>query len=422
MSTPKNSVSAMDAILEDPEFAEIYGQRKQIITPSTEDTRIIAGFEEISSFVDTNGAEPTEGTDFALAARLETLREDDRLKALLVPYDRHALLGQTAEAPLPTTMDEIVALEDPIFDTKPSDGMFELVHVTERRDYTYADDTAERARCEKFDTYRPMFERLSAGLHDRTLATKREIENTERRKGVKSTVLGLTDLKPGAAFILNGIIAYIVERREGLERTVNKVKDAHLHIVFDNGTEARDYLARSFARVLFEDPNGRQIIDAKSGLPVNIDPAHGDLPMFGGNLQLGPEDQQTGTLYIVESLSTDPQIAELRGRLYKIGFTTQKIELRLANVETDATFLFAPVKLVAHYTIANARPAAVEKLIHDFFAPARLNIILHLGRKVEPREWFVVPLEQIRAAVPRIQDRTIVSYRYDRGSQRIVRK
>jgi hypothetical protein len=155
-------------------------------------------------------------------------------------------------------------------------------------------------------------------------------------------------------------------------------------------------------------------------LPVNVDPKHADLPIFGGSLELGPEDLQTGTLYVVESLSSDPQVVELRGKLYKIGFTTQKVELRLANVEADATFLFAGVKLVAHYTIANARPAAVEKLIHEFFGAARLNILLHLGRAVEPREWFVVPLDQIKAAVPMIVDRSIVGFRYGRSTQRIV--
>ncbi len=93
---------------------------------------------------------------------------------------------------------------------------------------------------------------------------------------------------------------------------------------------------------------------------------------------------------------------------------------KLANVEVDSTFLCAPVNLVAHYTIANARPKAIEKLIHDFFAPVRLNIIVHLGRKVEPREWFVVPLERVKAAIPMIVDRTIANYRYDRTSQRII--
>jgi hypothetical protein len=422
MGTAKKPSAALDAIFEDPDFTEMYGNRTPTFSASGEDARIIAGFEEISAFVDATGAEPKDGNDFALAARLDALRDDERLKALLAPFDRHGLLGQPPEASLPITMEEIVALDDPIFAAKQADDMFNLVHVTDRRDYTYADDTAERTRCDEFGIYRPIFERITNGLKDGTLVTKREIEDTEKRKGVKGTVLGITDLNAGAAFILNGIVSYIAGRKEGIERTVNRVKDAHLHIIFDNGTEAKDYLARSFARVLFEDPNGRQIVDAKTGSPININSEHSDLPIFGGTLELGPEDQQTGTLYVVESLSKDPQIVELQGRLYKIGFTTKKLSLRLANVEADATFLFAPVKLVAHYTIANARPSAVEKLIHDFFAPARLNLILHLGRQVEPREWFVVPLAQIKAAIPMIVDRTIVEYRYDRSSRQIIRR
>jgi hypothetical protein len=419
MDKPAKAANAIDALFDDPDFAEIYGSHRPIVQASSEDARIIASFEEVSAFVDAKGAEPTDDTDFALATRLEALREDARHKTLLAPYDRHGLLHQEVEA-LPTTMEEIVALDDPIFERKPSDDMHDIVNVTDRRDYTYADDTAERTRCENFEFYRPFFEGIGIGIRDGTLVTKRDIANTTRRKGVKGTVLGFTDLKPGSAFILNGVIAYIAERREGIERTINRVKDAHLHIVFDNGTEARDYLARSFARVLYDDPSGRQVVDAATGLPLNIDSRHGDLPIFGGNLELGPADLQTGTLYVVESLSGDPQIAELRGRLYKIGFTTQKIELRLANANIDPTFLCAPVKLVAHYTIANVRASAVEKLIHTFLGPARLRLMLHLGRNVEPREWFVVPLEQIKAAVPKIVDRTIVNHRYDRTSQRIL--
>jgi hypothetical protein len=100
------------------------------------------------------------------------------------------------EASLPTTMDGIVALDDPIFDGKQSNDIFEISHVTDRRDYNYADDTAARERCEDFELYRPIFERLTAGLRDGTLITMREIENRERRKGVKGTGNGRRNLNP----------------------------------------------------------------------------------------------------------------------------------------------------------------------------------------------------------------------------------
>ena len=422
MTDSHKLTSAKDAIFEDFDFIEMYDNRRPLAAASSEDARIIAGFEEICEFVDVNKTEPTDYDDFILAARLEAIRCDKRLRTLLAPYDRNALLGEELETSLPTTMDEVVNLDDPIFGQQSDNNMFNLKNVTDRSDYTYADDAAARIRCLEFDAYRPLFDQLATGLNTGRFSTKRELDNVERRKGVKSTVLGLTDLTSGTAFILNGITAYIAARKEGVERTVNRVRDAELHIVFDNGTEARDYLARSFARVLFDDPNGRQIVHASSGLPVNVDPTHHDLPMFGGPLELGPEDLQTGTLYVVESLSTDPQIVELRNRLYKIGFTAQTLEQRLVDAEADPTFLFAPVKFVAQYTIANVRPAAIERLIHEFFTSARLNIIVHLGRPVSPREWFVVPLPQIKAVVPMILDRSITQFCYDRSSGRIIRR
>ena len=83
------------------------------------------------------------------------------------------------------------------------------------------------------------------------------------------------------------------------------------------------------------------------------------------------------------------------------------------------TFLCAKVKLRATYD-TNFSPKKLEQLLHRFFAHANLQVEVVLGRNVQPKEWFVVPLELVEEAVKRILDRSIVDYRYDTVSRKIL--
>jgi hypothetical protein len=72
------------------------------------------------------------------------------------------------------------------------------------------------------------------------------------------------------------------------------------------------------------------------------------------------------------------------------------------------------------FDTVNINPGKLEKLIHQFFLHARLQVDILLGRTVTPREWFVVPIELVREAINRILDGTIIQYRYDHLSRKIV--
>src|SRR4030095_15467792 len=80
---------------------------------SAREERIIAGFEEIQRFVDTQGRTPQHGEDRDIferlyAVRLDRLRALEECGSLLTPLDRQGLLAgaaTTAAAP-PETMDE----------------------------------------------------------------------------------------------------------------------------------------------------------------------------------------------------------------------------------------------------------------------------------------------------------------------------
>jgi hypothetical protein len=384
-------------------------------TRSTEDEIAIANFEVINAFIDVHGMLPGSTIDgrepglneYTLEAHLETFRVGTAYHALLAQYDRHGLLGaRTDVAPTPTTISEIIASNDPLIHDS-AEQIFAIRHVSvPAPSKTAPDDIAKRRQCGNFAEYAPIFAMLTADL----ASGRRTIKRFEREGSIV----------PGASFILNGIMAYIADVSEPHRR--GNEFDARLHVIFDNGMES-NHLLRSFARVLYEDDNGRQIVEAAptiSGpLFTGAPPVAG--PLFTGEAERGSgDDRYTGNIYVVESLSAEPAIAALRGRLYKVGFTTQSVEGRIANVEADPTFLLAPVRIVTVFETVNLNPQKLERLIHQFFADARLQVDVLLGRNVNPREWFVVPIELLREAISRILDGTILKYRYDYISRKIV--
>lgn len=392
-------------------FAEIFSkgdplgllaQRSTAAASSTEEEIALGQFEAINTFVDQhqvlpgsteNGREPGLN-EYTLEAHLETFRNSEAFRASLAPFDRHALLGRAPEA-LATTMKELIEQDHPLLHD-PADHIFNLRHVAAPSDVKAPpDEIAKRRPCENFADYESIFDVLRADL-----GTGKRITKGFEREG---------SIAPGATFILNGIMAYVADVSAPHRR--GKEPDARIRVIFDNGMES-NHLLRSFARVLYEDDNGRQIIEAA---PIVTG------PLFTGEAEQGsPDDRLTGNIYVVESLSTDPSVAALRGRLYKIGFTTRPVEERLANVEADPTFLFASVRIVTVFETVNLNPQKLEALIHQFFTHARLQVDVLLGRTVTPREWFVVPLELVREAISRMLDGTVVNYRYDHISRKIV--
>lgn len=126
---------------------------------------------------------------------------------------------------------------------------------------------------------------------------------------------------------------------------------------------------------------------------------------------------------MLRSLSDHPDVAQHRELIHKIGVTGGRVETRIANAEHEATYLLAPVEVVATYKLAGINRARMEHLVHTLFAPARLNITIRdrFGHPVQPEEWFLVPLFVIDDAVARIRDGSIIDYVYAPDAARLVR-
>jgi hypothetical protein len=122
-------------------------------------------------------------------------------------------------------------------------------------------------------------------------------------------------------------------------------------------------------------------------------------------------------------LSDHPLIKEHRDVIHKIGVTSGEIERRISNSKLDPTFLMAEVEIVATYELSNINRIKLENLIHRFFESAKLDIGIkdRFGNPVVPREWFLVPLFVIDETIKKIRDRSIVNYRYDPDTGKLIR-
>jgi len=177
---------------------------------------------------------------------------------------------------------------------------------------------------------------------------------------------------------------------------------------FSNGTES-DLLVRSLQRAFYDDPAARRLVSPETGQLT-----------FGGELE--PDDVESGTIYVLRSLSDHPYVAAHRELIHKIGVTGGRVETRIANAEKEATYLLAKVEVVATYKLAGINRSRMEKLFHRLFAAARLQITIEdrFGKPVQPEEWFLVPFHVIAEVVNRIKDGTITQYVYSAEEAKLV--
>lgn len=356
--------------------------------------RIIAGFEDVQKFFDEHERLPLhgEGRDIferLYAVRLDRLRQLPDCRQILTPLDRQGLLGEAPE--LQAELDDDTLLAELEGVDAPSE-IENLVHVPRPEDIKRPDEVATRKPCSDFQKFKPLFQKVQQELKA-DIRKAREFE-------LKS------EIEPDRYFIVNGQVAYVAEKGEVFTNDQGR-RDARLRVIFDNGTES-NMLMRSLQRQLNADPAGRRITEPDVG------------PLFGNSSAEG--DLGSGTIYVLRSNSKDLRIAKHRDVIHKIGVTGNDVEVRIVSARVDPTFLLADVEIIATYELFNVNRVKLENLIHRFFEPAQLDLEMkdRFGNPYRPREWFLVPLDAVDDVVGRIKDGTIVDYRYDVKSAKIV--
>ena len=367
-------------------------------TPREE--RIIAGFEEILRFHQAHGRAPLHGEGREIferlyAVRLDQLRKLPEAQALLAGMDRPGLLsGAVAAQSDVDDLDEDALLAQLGIGDEPANqsDITVLRHVRSSVEKRAAEEIADRTPCADFDKFQPLFEQAEREL----------------KAGVRKTLrFGRdTSIETGNYFIVGGQLAYVAEIGEAI-KAPNGESDARLRVIYANGTES-NLLRRSLQRALYKDESGRRL-------------THPDLgPLFGDTPE--PDDIETGTIYVLRSLSNHPFVAEHRDLIHKIGVTGGKVESRIAGAEKDATYLLADVEVVATYKLHNLNRTRLENIFHRLFGAAQLDLTIEdrFGHPVKPREWFLVPLHVIDKAVELIRDGSITDVVYDPMTARLV--
>lgn len=361
--------------------------------------RIIAGFEEIVRFAKEQGREPRHGEGLDIferiyATRLDAIRKSEECRKVLEGAEGAELLeSRQPDVSLREDSDDEALLNSLGVEWEKQADVTYLKHVKPRAEIRAAEEVAKRDLCKDFGVFRPLFE-----------SVQKEIESGERRT-IKFK--DNAEVNKGDLFILDGQKIYVAAVGEPFINEYER-PDRRLRVIYDNGTE-NDMLLRSLQRALNKDKASRRITDPSLG------------PLFSAEEE--EDDLAAGYIYVLRSLSEDPFIAQNRTVIHKIGVTGGDVKTRVANAKKDATYLLADVEIVQTFKLANINRKKLEALLHQFFAPARLDVDLkdRFGFGVEPKEWFLVPLPVIVEAVGKLMDGTISDFRYDPAGAVLVR-
>ena len=249
-----------------------------------------------------------------------------------------------------------------------------------------ADYVAQHKLCENFDDYKHLFAKV----------------HRELKQGQRSLVKinKTATLAEGRFYIVSGQIL-LLEKIGELKKSSNFLPDARTRCIYENGTES-DILLQTLRKNVVGD--GYAVTELQDNMNGR----------FFDNSDLIANDKITGYIYVLSSLSQDPAIKDVK-HLYKIGFSTNSVEQRIANAENEPTYLMAPVKVQASYKVVNMNSQKFEDLIHQLLKPVQFQVSVFDEKGIEhqPQEWFVVPLPVVDVIIQKIMDGSIVGYTYN---------
>lgn len=351
--------------------------------------RLERAFLEIVEFRRANDRIPSPTTreiaERKLGARLDGIIADEEKATALKHLDEFGLLD-TREAP--ATIDDLLNSDD-LDLLGDESGIMDVSDLPTRRSPASAESVAKRQKAADFEAFQHLFKAKHAELADGTFKL--------------IPFPGVHTIEQGSFFVLNGIMLFVAEIGETAYKVVGGKQEQkqRLRVIFENGTESSMY--RQSLSIRLHEQEGLTL--ARTGHDMS---------------EIGDADSESGHIYVLRSLSEDPQIAGIQD-LYKIGFSTTSVDQRIKHAKTDPTYLMAPVAIVEDYRAYNLKPSALEHLLHRVFADVRLDItqIDNGGHNYDPSEWFVVPRKVINQAITMIMSGEIVDYTYDAVTQRL---
>lgn len=368
----------LEKIFDDPLLADVTAPKKR----ATSSDRLIAGFQEILAFYEANGRLPEDTPEEAsLFHKWNGILKSEKKIERCRPFDDLGILPQplsTAEEPQaeyhhePTEEEQLEAiLNDPLLadiEDGTDLGLFDIPDYMRQRlnARKEAEYIGKRRECEDFDKYADGFKEIKQGL------------KSGKYRLVKFSV---KHLKVGSYFIEDGMIGFLAAfEDEGVNKHGDR--DGRTRVIYENGSES-DIKYKTITKNL--SVTGYSVIDT---------PDMSD-EVFEQCFTLTDKDVESGTIYVLKSKSSRPEIASIKD-LYKIGFTVTSVESRIANAKNEPTYLCADVEIVATWKVYNVKSSTFEGLIHKLFDCVQLQVTVD---DHNPREWFIVPLKVIEEAV-----------------------
>lgn len=391
----------LEKIFADPLLADVTAPKRKINSSD----RLVAGFQQVMEFVETNNRLPQNCEDRderRLYNQLQGILNDPDKKMRCKPYDTYNLLDLSDENRVVSEPDALYSNEskteeelldsifsDPILDNvgDSENDLFDLPDYMKQRlkERQEADYVAKKVKCEDFSVFESGFK--------------------EVHKGLKSGKYRLIKFKEahvsqGRYFLEDGVLVYIasLDRKSKNRHGRN---DSRTRCIYENGMESGIYM-QTLCKNLYS--SGYSVQDMSS---VEDD-------YLSKSFSVAADDVESGLIYVLRSLSKDPEIAAI-SNLYKIGFTTIPLEVRIANAKNEPTYLCSDVEVVATWRVYNVKSSVFEALIHKLFDDVRLQV--NIDGKT-PKEWFVVPLSIIEQAIKYIISGKPVAY--DKEIQQLI--
>ncbi|UPO91080.1 GIY-YIG nuclease family protein [Niallia sp. Man26] len=370
----------LDDIFSDPIFDELIAE-----TPKKQVKRIdpeLEKFQELVEWIKNHdGKEPKKSRDMTerkLFSRLKGYRDKPEMIKKLAVIDELNLFDSqntVLEDPIKSSksLDDILN-DETLFEKKEKvDSLLDLSRY--KRTISAADKYSVRKRASHFEHYEPLFKLVQKEIANGT----RKIIPVDTEKNIL----------PGKFYIDNGILLYVLTVGD-YYTDKHGYRNAKLHLIYENGTENKGILLRSFASNLFDKTrHGRMVTEVMSDVM-------GETTVE----ERAAEYQTTGYIYVVKSLSSNPEISRYQN-LYKIGFAAGNVEKRIANAENEATYLYAPVKIIATWEVQNFSGRKLETVIHHRFEDKQIQISVPTanGKIEKPKEWYLVSLDEIEKCI-----------------------
>lgn len=382
-------IRTLDDILNDDALEELLRplQKPKKTTPIDPDIQI---FKDIEEWVKEHRRRPEQSrTNLKERSMFSKLKGLQKKAEKLQPYDSMGLLVAEEPSVLEQIQEEIkndtntkifTSLDDILNDDSVlfsgiggedvlTNKFFDTEKVT-RKQTNNPESVAKRRKVKDFDKYSYLFKKVQS-----------ELASGHR----KLVPFKNYEILLHHFYVLRGQLLYVESMDEEITQNFDYAtyKNRRIHIIYENGTES-NVLYRGLAASLYG-RGGKIVTELEE------------------DFQFSSEDITTGYIYVVKSLSKNPEIANIKS-LFKIGVTSGSVKKRLANAENESTYLYAPVQLVEQFQVVNLKPEALEKAIHHALVDYQLEVEITgpNGKIITPKEWFVVELDKVEDIISTI--------------------